>query len=717
MTLQDLFRTVWFGKWLVLVSVIAALVGAWMYVSRQEPQYASETTVQLVDAETLSEAGVRLESDPALVTSDDVTAAAAKELDDPGLADVLAAQTSAEYALENPSNVVISETGVDPGDVVDRANAIAKAYVAELKKQYDADLDSMQERLTGLATSIDAQQKAITASRRQAAAAAATINPNADPVEPVDGLLEAQYSTTMDQYQTLSSQLTQAQLLTSPASILQNAVRGQLVSIPASLIYAAAALAGLLIGIGLAVARRGLDTKVRTNGTARRSAGAPVLARLSGTAAALRSLESQGTLPVARREATAYTRSVRELRTALQAAVENDAGGTVIVVTAADLETPRSFVAANLAASWALSGRSVVVLSGDLRQPRLNALLPASAEASARPARGASRLRSAAVPTAIPHLSVHPALQTELDPADFLASEEVRALVEHLRSTADVVIVDAPPALVSADATILGSYADGVLLAVTLGHTPVAAVEESADRLRAGGASLLGLALDGAAERRQATYEATYVFAGTDDTGGQSGRGAGHAKGEHAARAAAGGAGAGGPAAGDAAPGAATAVATQDASEDTPAGALDEAVTPAAEATEGAPADAEPADAAEPAPAGESAQGMAEGEQADPSEEAPIEAPAEGAPTHPGTAPGVVIADGAAPAGSVEGSAGGDGDAIPGPAPTGDVKRGARTPEGATPGPAAGSGAGSDAGDPDTERRGKDRTSVGAERP
>lgn len=517
MTLQDMFRTVWFGKWLVLVSVLAALGGAYLYVSRQEPQYASTATVQLVDGETLGAAGVRLESDPSLVTSDSVAKAAATELGDPRLADGLAASSTAEYVTENPNAVVVTETGPDAGATVKRANAVAAAYVAALQTQFDADLGSMQERLDKLAESIDQQQKAITDARRAAAAAtAASTNPNAT-VEPVDGLLEAQYSTTMDQYQTLSGQLTQAQLLGAPASILQNAVGSSLVSIPGSLVYLVAALAGLLVGIGLAVVRRGLDTKVRTTGQARRSAGAPVLARLSGTAAALKSAETEGTLPVARREATAYTRSVRELRTALQAAVENESGSAVIVVTAADLETPRSFLAANLAASWALSGRSVVVLSGDLRQPRLNALLPADADAPVRAGRAGGRARTAAVPTAIPHLSVHPALQTELDPADYLASADVRALVEQLRSTADVVIIDAPPMLVAADATILGSYADGVLLAVTLGHTPMGAVEESAERLRAANAALLGLSVDGTAERRQSTYEATYAFAGAEE--------------------------------------------------------------------------------------------------------------------------------------------------------------------------------------------------------
>lgn len=521
MTLQEMFRTVWFGKWLVLVSVLAALAGAWLYVSRQEPEYASEATVQIVDTETLATAGIRLESDPSLVTGDAVALTAATALGDPSLANELAAHTIADYETDTPTNIAITETGPQPGATVRRANAVATSYVAALQRQFDDDVAGMQGRLTTLAESIDQQQQAITAARRQTAAAAAVASPGTAPVAPVEGLLEAQYSASMEQYQTLAGQFSQAQLLASPATILQNAVTGRLVSVPVSLVYAIAALAGVLVGIGLAVARRGLDTKVRSTGAVRRSAGAPVLARLSGTAAALRSYEAEGTLPVARREATAYTRSVRELRTALQAAVENDSGSAVIVVTAADLETPRSFVAANLAASWALSGRSVVVLSGDLRQPRLNALLPASSEMSAHGARTGGRPRTAAVPTSIPHLSVHPALQTELDPADFLASDEVRALVEQLRGTADVVIIDAPPMLVAADATILGSYADGVLLAVTLGHTAIVAVEESAERLRAANAALLGLSLDGVTERRQITYEATYAYAGAEPAEGE----------------------------------------------------------------------------------------------------------------------------------------------------------------------------------------------------
>ncbi|GIG24552.1 Wzz/FepE/Etk N-terminal domain-containing protein [Cellulomonas denverensis] len=519
MTLQEMLRTIWFGKWLVLVSLVAAGAGAWFYVSGQEPRYAAEATVHIVDAETLAEAGVRVEADPSLVTSDQVADAAADQLGGGADGRDLAAATTAEYVTDNPNDVVVDATGTDPGDTVDTANAMAAAYVDALQAQFDEDLAGMQERLDALAATIDQQQKSITTARAAAAAASGTTGTT---TAPVDGLLEAQYAASMDQYQTLAAQQAQATVLASPAGLLQNAVSAQLISMPDSLVYAIAALAGLLVGIALAVLRRGLDTRVRTAGAARRAASAPVLARLSGTAAALRTWESESVLPVATREATAYTRSVRELRTALQAAVENESGSAVIVVTSADLDTPRSFVAANLAASWALSGRSVVVLSGDLRQPRLNALLPVDPEGTVSDAVA----EAGAEATSIPHLAVHPALHTELDPADFLASDRVHGLITALRAAADVVIIDAPPMLVAADATILGGHADGVLLAATVGHTRIGSVEESADRLRAANARLLGLSLDGAAGR-QAGYEATYAFAGAaeEPAGGEAAEG------------------------------------------------------------------------------------------------------------------------------------------------------------------------------------------------
>src|SRR5690606_25675294 len=80
-------------------------------------------------------------------------------------------------------------------------------------------------------------------------------------------------------------------------------------------------------------------------------------------------------LPVDGRTATPFTESIRELRTAIQATEEGSA--LTIVVSATEPDAPRSFIVANLAASWALSGRDTIVMSGDLRRSDLEGLLPA----------------------------------------------------------------------------------------------------------------------------------------------------------------------------------------------------------------------------------------------------------------------------------------------------------------------------------------------------
>lgn len=512
MTLQELLRTIWFGRWLVVVSLVAAVAGATLFLSSQEEVYRSRATVQMVPATVLDAAGVTLDTDPSVVSGTAFVQSVAEAIGDPGSVSEVTGALSAGYAADSAERVVVSAVSIDPGRAVELADAAALAYVAEMEAQFDLGVDSMRSRLAALGLSIEESRVAIDAQ-------GGTVGEAGSAGSATD-LLEAQYAASMDQYQELLNQIAAAQVIAAPASIRQAAGPAALDSMSPLIAYLVAGLGGLVIGVGLAIARRGLDTKIRTAAAARRSAGVPVLARLQATTAALRVYEASRDLPVAIRTATPFTQSLRELRTALQAAVDG-ADGTVIVVTSADVEVPRSFFAANLAASFALSGRSVVALSGDLRQPRLDGMLPAvrtdSEEevAGARPAGGTPAATGTTLrATDIPNLRVHPALCTELDPADYLASDDVRDLIAHLRTSADVVIVDAPPILVAADAAILGAYADGVLLAATAGETQLAAVEEAADRLRAANARLLGVVLDGLDDRRRAAYATTYSYTG-----------------------------------------------------------------------------------------------------------------------------------------------------------------------------------------------------------
>jgi Mrp family chromosome partitioning ATPase len=227
-----------------------------------------------------------------------------------------------------------------------------------------------------------------------------------------------------------------------------------------------------------------------------------VLAELYSVKAADRDFRRSGKLPVATLSASPFTESIRELRTAVRVAI-GDVAHAVVVVTAADPQAPRAFITANLAASFALSGHRTIAVSGDLRRPQIDELLP--------PPDGWAGSPHDIRPTRVLNLSMMPVPDEGMDPADYLATEQVRRLIDDLREDATVVVIDAPPVLAAADATILGGYATGVVLVATAGQTDRPVLQEAAERLVSNHVPLLGVAFAGVKGNRRMIYASTYV--------------------------------------------------------------------------------------------------------------------------------------------------------------------------------------------------------------
>jgi len=68
-------------------------------------------------------------------------------------------------------------------------------------------------------------------------------------------------------------------------------------------------------------------------------------------------------------------------------------------------------------------------------------------------------------------------------------------ILETLGSKADVVIIDGPPFVV-ADAPVLASKVDGVLLIIRLGHTRKPAISAMMEQINRSGAKVIGVALN-----------------------------------------------------------------------------------------------------------------------------------------------------------------------------------------------------------------------------
>jgi Mrp family chromosome partitioning ATPase len=82
------------------------------------------------------------------------------------------------------------------------------------------------------------------------------------------------------------------------------------------------------------------------------------------------------------------------------------------------------------------------------------------------------------------------------DPTSLVSGVRMRALLQTLMQRFDLVILDTPPVLATADARILGGLTDGVLLVVRAGQTDRVAAQRAQTQLTQAGAKLLGVVLN-----------------------------------------------------------------------------------------------------------------------------------------------------------------------------------------------------------------------------
>ncbi len=174
----------------------------------------------------------------------------------------------------------------------------------------------------------------------------------------------------------------------------------------------------------------------------------------------------------------------------------------VIAVTSAGRREGRTTTAANLALTAAQEGRATVLVEADLRRPSLARLVGLEPGAGvgdvlagrAELAQAVARLGPLAVVTA----------GEERDPGALLRGPAAAALLDQLRATHELVVLDAPPALAFSDGDRLSGDADAALLVVRAGATPRQVVRLALDALgeRAIGIVLNDVDLDAVAHGR-----------------------------------------------------------------------------------------------------------------------------------------------------------------------------------------------------------------------
>ena len=199
-----------------------------------------------------------------------------------------------------------------------------------------------------------------------------------------------------------------------------------------------------------------------------------------------------------------YAERVRELRTNLRFTVPP--GGSspprCIAVTSPSAGDGRTTTAIDLAAALAESGRSVILIDGDMRNPTIadrlldgTALLGAHQTGLSTVLVGEDDISSAVISqvgVGDCTITVLPAGPPPPRPGELWATDRAAQMLEYLAGAFDYVVVDTPPLGDYADGAIVGALGDGAILLARIGGTTAHSLRRAVQVLQSAHVALLG---------------------------------------------------------------------------------------------------------------------------------------------------------------------------------------------------------------------------------
>ncbi len=504
-----------------MVAAILAVGVSYLYTHHKTATYESLAVLQTPSSSNASSsAPVTL---PLSSSSPDVIASAASFLHT-SVANVAAVSGSVTIAPDAaPGLISVSTVLANPQDVQQITAAFAQAYISVLESQTTAEIKSYKSELATLAQRIT------------------SLSPSR-PGGVVSALVSEELTVASQSYGSVESQIVALETAPPPATIYAAASAPVKTGTSKKKVILLAGVAGLLAGIGSVLIWERADTKLRK--AADVGEGLPVLAELPFQAR-LSGRRSASVVPVADVPDSLIADRFRELRTVLQPVLASRRSA-VVLVTSPESGDGKSFVVANLAASWALSGRRVVAVSTDLRRPRLDVLLggpegtsglsgllvpfvagpavqvqgstvvvhplpvePAGDHAVPGADMGSTSalhdtglpkredVLASLVPSRIGGLTLLPTgPKASVDPGDLLASEAMQEVILQLRRSFDVVVVDTPALSEVSDAGTLASMADSVIVVARANRTTRKLLGDTIGRLAIAGARTVGVVVN-----------------------------------------------------------------------------------------------------------------------------------------------------------------------------------------------------------------------------
>lgn len=294
-------------------------------------------------------------------------------------------------------------------------------------------------------------------------------------------------------------------------------------NIPRNLLFALGL--GITSGVGLAFLLESMDNTVRTTEQAQLISALPSLgmiplgAKPSSNTNGAKQLMLASSKPAIEivtqaRPQSQMAESYRALRTSLLLS-SLGAPPKVILVTSARPQEGKTTTAINSAIVLAQKGVRVLLVDGDLRRPNVHKTLgmgPGSGLSNVLTG-SATLQQTLAVSPVLPNLFVLPAGSPPPNPAELLASQNMKEVLDELRGQFDHIVIDTPPTLSVTDAVVLSPRVDAIILVIRSGQTTKQALRRARDILMQVNAHVTGVLLN-AVDLNSPDYYYYYEYQG-----------------------------------------------------------------------------------------------------------------------------------------------------------------------------------------------------------
>jgi len=488
-------------KWSILGITGLLFLSAMFFSFRQTPVYESEARVRVTPVTTVTQftqapqTQVDLETERQIVLGDEVAERAAEIIRPPETPGDLLERVEVTI-VTNSQVLAITFSDLEPSSAQAGADAFAKSYLQFKRDEARQVLDELKAPI----------QKRIDELTRQ-------LRETSDPATRLE--IASDRTSWRNQLTPLDA------TIINPGSVIKSADFPSQPASPNHILNAGLGLfVGLALGVGLAFLRERLDDRLRGREDLEMRIGAPVLGVIPRVPGWKR--RDRPRLVAVEEPKSSVSEAYRTLRTSILFAASRGEMKTILVVSAHTGEGKTTTVA-NLGVVLAQAGKRVIVVSADIRKPRLHHFFGLENDKGlVNILIGDAVAAEALSKTTDPNLILMPSGPVPSLPAELLGSEAMGELIERLGQTADFILIDTPALLAVSDALSLAPLADGVIFVADAESTTRASVAHARSQLEQMGANIFAAVINDydPARARPYPYYRYYYAYGADTDGG-----------------------------------------------------------------------------------------------------------------------------------------------------------------------------------------------------